>query len=102
MSPDDLAMLAQEPNILERTVNALEGCYHALNAVMRLGYPLDENWPDLADEAYELAGEILWPDPPRWKPPVLPDARPVRVVPGVTVAPHLAPPRAWPEGDDAA
>ncbi|HEY1119912.1 MAG TPA: hypothetical protein VGE43_19510 [Acidimicrobiales bacterium] len=35
--------------------------YTALNSIRRLGYPLDENWPAEADEAYDRIGEHLWP-----------------------------------------
>lgn len=40
----------------------LELAYKALDAIQRLGYPLDPNWPKEADEAYERIGQLLWPD----------------------------------------
>lgn len=36
--------------------------YSALSAIKRLGFPLDDTWPEIADEAYDKLGDHLWPD----------------------------------------
>lgn len=36
--------------------------YEAFNVLKRRGFPLAEDWPELADEAFEAIGEFLYPE----------------------------------------
>lgn len=36
--------------------------YQAFSTLKRRGFPLAEDWPEEADEAYEAIGRFLFPD----------------------------------------